>query len=403
MRIDHAAILAGGYGKRLGNITKKTPKPLLKINNLEFIKYLIFDLVINGFKKIVILTHYKDRLFRKELENFEFLNVKIICLKEKKPLGTGGSIAQLKKFKSDFLILNGDSYTRFNYKKFLSIKKIRLSKILIVKNNNYKSNKKLNNLKIDQNSKISFSKNKIYMNAGVYIFKKELIKKFKIEKCSLENDLLPKLINNNLVEGFISKNDFIDIGLKKNLKKTSNFFKKIFKLKAVFFDRDGTLNKNYGYVFKIEKFKWLNGVIDTLKLLNFFKIKIIVISNQSGIGRGYYSMKSYLNLIKEINEKLKKDEIKIDRFYCAPYFKFAKEEIYRSSVNLRKPNNGMIIKAMRDFKLNKKNCFMIGDKKSDLIAAKKSKIQFYKKNKVSLYNQIIKNLQNFQLISKKKF
>ena len=403
MRIDHAAILAGGYGKRLGNITKKTPKPLLKINNLEFIKYLIFDLVINGFKKIVILTHYKDRLFRKELENFEFLNVKIICLKEKEPLGTGGSIAQLKKFKSDFLILNGDSYTRFNYKKFLSIKKIRLSKILIVKNNNYKSNKKLNNLKIDQNSKISFSKNKIYMNAGVYIFKKELIKKFKIEKCSLENDLLPKLINNNLVEGFISKNDFIDIGLKKNLKKTSNFFKKIFKLKAVFFDRDGTLNKNYGYVFKIEKFKWLNGVIDTLKLLNFFKIKIIVISNQSGIGRGYYSMKSYLNLIKEINEKLKKDEIKIDRFYCAPYFKFAKEEIYRSSVNLRKPNNGMIIKAMRDFKLNKKNCFMIGDKKSDLIAAKKSKIQFYKKNKVSLYNQIIKNLQNFQLISKKNF
>jgi|MDTG01.5.fsa_nt_gb D,D-heptose 1,7-bisphosphate phosphatase len=403
MRIDHAAILAGGYGKRLGNITKKTPKPLLKINNLEFIKYLIFDLVINGFKKIVILTHYKDRLFRKELENFEFLNVKIICLKEKKPLGTGGSIAQLKKFKSDFLILNGDSYTRFNYKKFLSIKKIRLSKILIVKNNNYKSNKKLNNLKIDQNSKISFSNNKIYMNAGVYIFKKELIKKFKIEKCSLENDLLPTLINNNLVEGFISKNDFIDIGLKKNLKKTSNFFKKIFKLKAVFFDRDGTLNKNYGYVFKIEKFKWLNGVIDTLKLLNFFKIKIIVITNQSGIGRGYYSMKSYLNLIKEINEKLKKDKIKIDRFYCAPYFKFAKEEIYRSSVNLRKPNNGMIIKAMRDFKLNKKNCFMIGDKKSDLIAAKKSKIQFYKKNKVSLYDQIIKNLQNFQLISKKNF
>ena len=403
MRIDHAAILAGGYGKRLGNITKKTPKPLLKINNLEFIKYLIFDLVINGFKKIVILTHYKDRLFRKELENFEFLNVKIICLKEKKPLGTGGSIAQLKKFKSDFLILNGDSYTRFNYKKFLSIKKIRLSKILIVKNNNYKSNKKLNNLKIDQNSKISFSNNKIYMNAGVYIFKKELIKKFKIEKCSLENDLLPTLINNNLVEGFISKNDFIDIGLKKNLKKTSNFFKKIFKLKAVFFDRDGTLNKNYGYVFKIEKFKWLNGVIDTLKLLNFFKIKTIVVTNQSGIGRGYYSMKSYLNLIKEINEKLKKDKIKIDRFYCAPYFKFAKEEIYRSSVNLRKPNNGMIIKAMRDFKLNKKNCFMIGDKNSDLIAAKKSKIQFYKKNKVSLYDQIIKNLQNFQLISKKNF
>ena len=65
MRIDHAAILAGGYGKRLGNITKKTPKPLLKINNLEFIKYLIFDLVINGFKKIVKMRNAsKAKVFR---------------------------------------------------------------------------------------------------------------------------------------------------------------------------------------------------------------------------------------------------------------------------------------------------------------------------------------------------
>ena len=398
MRIDHAAILAGGFGKRLGNITKKTPKPLIKINNLEFIKYLIFDLVTNGFKKIIILTHYKDELFKKKLNNLKIFNVEIICLKEKKPLGTGGSIAQLKNFNKDFLVLNGDSYTKFDYKKFISIKKSRLAKILIVRNNNYKSNKKLNNLKIDESSKILFSNNKGFMNAGIYIFKKKALNQFKIKKNSLEDDLLPLLIKKDLVEGYVSKNDFIDIGLKKNLKKTSYFLNRNFKTKAVLFDRDGTLNHNYGYVFEIKKFKWLNGAIEAIKLLNFFKIKIIVITNQSGIGRGYYSMKSYLKLNSEINKDLKKYKIKVDRFYCAPYYKFAKDKKFRKDVHLRKPNNGMIKKALHDFKILNKNCFMIGDKNSDLIAAKKSRIKFYKKSKVSLYKQLIKNLKNFQSI-----
>ena len=65
MKIDHAAILAGGFGKRLGEITKKTPKPLIKLNNLEFIKYLIFDLIKNNFKKIIILTNYKSNYFER--------------------------------------------------------------------------------------------------------------------------------------------------------------------------------------------------------------------------------------------------------------------------------------------------------------------------------------------------
>ena len=102
MKLDHAAILAGGFGKRLGEITKKTPKPLIKINKLEFIKYLIFDLIKNNFKKIIILTHYKDKQFKRILKNFKLKNIEIICLKESNPLGTGGAVAQLKKYRKIF-------------------------------------------------------------------------------------------------------------------------------------------------------------------------------------------------------------------------------------------------------------------------------------------------------------
>ena len=104
----------------------------------------------------------------------------------------------------------------------------------MVRNNNYKSNKKLNNLKINKSSKILFSNNKSFMNAGIYIFKKKVLNQFKIKKNSLEDDLLPLLIKKNLVEGYISKNDFIDIGLKKNLNKTSEFLNKNFKHKGSF-------------------------------------------------------------------------------------------------------------------------------------------------------------------------
>ena len=213
MKIDHAAILAGGLGTRLGEITKKTPKPLIKINNIEFIKYLIFDLVKNNFKKIIILTCYKSKKFKDQFDKLNFSNVKIICVDEKKPLGTGGSIAQLKKYKKNFLVLNGDSYINFNYQKFLKLKKSSLAKILLVKNYNYKSNKKLSNLNLNKNSYVIYSKDK-YMNAGIYIFKKKLLDKFKISNNSLENNLLPNLINKRKVEGMTCENDFIDIGLK---------------------------------------------------------------------------------------------------------------------------------------------------------------------------------------------
>ena len=378
MKIDHAAILAGGLGTRLGEITKKTPKPLIKINNIEFIKYLIFDLVKNKFKKIIILTCYKSKKFKDKFDKLNFSNVKIICVDEKKPLGTGGSIAQLKKYKKNFLVLNGDSYINFNYQKFLKLKKSSLAKILLVKNYNYKSNKKLSNLNLNKNSYVIYSKDK-YMNAGIYIFKKKLLDKFKISNNSLENNLLPNLINKRKVEGMTCENDFIDIGLKKNLVKSSLFFKKVFKLRAVLFDRDGTLNKNYGYVFKFAKFKWLKGSIEALKFLKFLNVKILVVTNQSGIGRGLYTKKDFYKLNRLINKNLKIHKTKIDKFYFAPYYKFSKNKNFRKNKNLRKPNNGMLMRALKDYKISRKNCFMIGDKKSDLLAAKKTKIIFYKK------------------------
>ena len=123
------AILAGGFGTRLKEITKKIPKPLIEINGKPFIKYILLYSIINNINQIYILIRHKKFLFKKTL-NVSLANIKVKCISENKPMGTGGALFNLKKIKTDFLILNGDSISLFNTIKF----KIKKNKILLVKN-----------------------------------------------------------------------------------------------------------------------------------------------------------------------------------------------------------------------------------------------------------------------------
>ena len=97
MKIDDAVILVGGKGTRLGNLTKKIPKPLLKINNKPFLDQLISKLIKYNFKYIYLLCQYKKNIFFKKYHNKILHNSKIICIDEGKQKGTGGALYGLKK------------------------------------------------------------------------------------------------------------------------------------------------------------------------------------------------------------------------------------------------------------------------------------------------------------------
>ncbi len=164
-------------------------------------------------------------------------------------------------------------------------------------------------------------------------------------------------------------------------------------IKTFFFDRDGVLIKNYGYVFEPAKVKWLKGSISAIKYLNKKKIKVAVITNQSGIGRGYFTEKDLEKFHLFLNKNLKTYGAKIDDFYHCPYHPKAKIKKYRKKTNLRKPGNGMLLKAIKKYKINPNQCFMIGDEKKDFLSAKKTKIKFEYKKKYSLENQVKKIIE----------
>lgn len=227
--IDNAFILAGGFGRRLGNITKKVPKPLININGKPFLEFLIEQLVRAQIKKIYILTYYKHQQFKKKYHLKKVKNSQILCIKEKTPSGTAGAIYySKKKINNKTLVLNGDTYLQIPFTKLLKINlKNKNLFMLLLKNKNYKSNKKLSNLRLKKNE-VYFSKNKKnnLMNSGLYLINKKIIKYLKNKK-SLENDVMPDLIDRKLVIGDKYNKKFIDVGLKKNL----NQFKIIMKSK----------------------------------------------------------------------------------------------------------------------------------------------------------------------------
>jgi len=165
------------------------------------------------------------------------------------------------------------------------------------------------------------------------------------------------------------------------------------KNKAIFLDRDGVINKNFGYVYSYKKFVWLKNVKKAIKYAYNKGYLLIVITNQSGVARGYFSEKDIKKLHTQVNKSLKKENCKIHDFLYCPYHpKFGIKKYKRDSF-LRKPNPGMIIKAIKKWNINKNKSFMIGDKMSDKYAAKSVNLKFIKK-KYNLFKEIKNFLRN---------
>lgn len=142
------------------------------------------------------------------------------------------------------------------------------------------------------------------------------------------------------------------------------------KRKAVFIDRDGTINKEVNYLHKVEDLEILPGVAEAIKLLNDRGFLVIVPTNQSGIARGYYGIEDMQKINEEISLRLAKEGAHIDAFYFCPHHSKGKVSDFAISCNCRKPKPGMFLDAAKDFDVDFAGSFSIGDKIRDLTPAK---------------------------------
>ncbi|WP_018457263.1 HAD-IIIA family hydrolase [Bradyrhizobium sp. WSM4349] len=146
---------------------------------------------------------------------------------------------------------------------------------------------------------------------------------------------------------------------------------------AVFFDRDGVLNEDIGYLYETAKFSWIPGAREAVKAVNDAGYFAFVVTNQSGVARGLYKEADIRALHIWMTEDLAKVGAHIDAFEYCPHHPKASVELYRTSCTCRKPESGMITKIMSRFPVDPARSFLIGDKFTDIEAANGAGIRGY--------------------------
>ncbi len=142
--------------------------------------------------------------------------------------------------------------------------------------------------------------------------------------------------------------------------------------KALFLDRDGIINEDYGYVSTTEQFKFIDGIFELCRLARTHDYLIIIITNQSGIARGFYTLSDFLKLNEWMLDQFAAANIVVTATYYCPHLPTGTIPEFSKICDCRKPEPGMFLTAAQHHNIDLANSIMIGDKNSDMLAAQKA-------------------------------
>ena len=149
------------------------------------------------------------------------------------------------------------------------------------------------------------------------------------------------------------------------------------KIKAVFFDRDGVLNVDKDYLHTIEDFEWIDGAKESIVFLTKNNYTVFVVTNQSGIARGFYTVDDMNKLHQYMAAEIKQAGGNIEKFYFCPHLPDGKIKEFAIECDCRKPKPGLLLQALREYAIDKENSFLIGDKPRDVESAAAAGIKGY--------------------------
>ncbi len=363
--IKQAVILCGGLGKRLMPLTKKLPKPMVKINNKPFLEYIINLLKDNGITEILILGGYKYEKITRYFEDGSKFGVNIKYSIGPIELDTGERVYNAKKeLKRYFFLLYSDNLLSVNFNKIYEnfSKKNDITFLLKKKKS---GNFLIHNNKIKKYS-LKRSKNNNFVELGFAIIKsKSLINFFKKNKKYSINDFYLNCFKRKSFSYSVHEDIYCSIGDKIRFLQTKKF---LTKKRIIFLDRDGTINKSPGkskYLVSEKNIIYEKKILKLLKDLSKKNFKFIIISNQAGISLNKLSLNK-LNIInKKIINDLNSKGIKIIDLYFCPHH-------WNDECGCRKPKAGMFFNASDKYKINLSKTIYIGDDIRDMEACENS-------------------------------
>jgi mannose-1-phosphate guanylyltransferase/phosphomannomutase len=396
--MKQAIIIAGGYGTRMVKILKGKPKSFIKIGDKFLIEHQINLLHKFNFKNIIICSGYEHY----QIKNFVQKKYKnILVIKDNKFNGTAGALINIKKkLKKNFLVMYGDIMINLDLNKFsnkfLNINNNFIGQILvhptdhmfdsdlveITKDNIVKKIRKYPHKLLDNFENLANSA-LFYFNKKILSYLNDLNK----SKLDIVKDLLIIAIKKKRIYAYKSSEYIKDCGTPKRYDQIKNDYKKkiiqnntiMKKQKAIFLDRDGTINYIRNNLYKPNQIKLYKNVGKAINKINHSGYKCIVITNQPVIAKNLCNLSTLKKIHNKIETLISKDNAYLDGIYFCPHHpdKGFKNEKKRLKVhcNCRKPKIALIKEAQKKFNLDLKKSWFIGDSTTDIQTAKNSGIR----------------------------
>jgi D,D-heptose 1,7-bisphosphate phosphatase len=372
--LRQAVILVGGLGTRLGERTRLVPKPLLEVAGRPFLDYILDELSrYPTIEEILLLAGHQAGQVIDRYEGKRWRGAAVSVVSEPAPLGTGGALKHaVSRLESRFLLLNGDSFFDFNMLD-LAVETAGSSATVHVALKRDNPGDRYGRVLLEGDFIKTFlpagSQPNGPINSGVYCVDRDVIGLIDTVPCSLEQVIFPRLAGQAHLRATLYDGFFIDIGVPADFERAQSELPERVRRPAVFFDRDGVLNVDRGYVHKAEDFEWIPGAREAIKRCNDLGYLTFVVTNQAGVARGYYDTEQVEQLHDWMSRDLAEIGAHIDEFQYCPYHEDGVVEQWRQPSDRRKPAPGMILDCLDGWPVRKESSFLIGDKPHDVEAA----------------------------------
>lgn len=382
--IRQVVILVGGKGTRLGDITREIPKPMLPIaSNRPFLEYLIEWIERHGYEEILLLAGYLGDKVEEVYHDRRIGAAHLRVFRESTPFGTGGALATARDvLDKSFILMNGDAIFDINLRALEQTAR-QTGALATLALRSVPDAARYGRV-IEKNGRIvAFIEKDTkhtgpgIINGGIYVLKHDILDLIGTPPYSIEHHLFPELIKRNEIVGQEFKGYFLDVGLPETLARAHIELPQTRHRPAVFLDRDGVINQDAGYTYKPNDLHFMPGAPEAIRWLNDLGYYVFVVTNQAGVARGYYDLSDVDRFNKEMQRRLAFEGAHIDRFYVAPYHPEGTVPEFAIDHFDRKPNPGMLLKAMMEWPVIKEKSFLIGDKTSDIEAAQRAGLQGY--------------------------
>ena len=399
-------IMAGGKGTRIASVKSDVPKPMIPICGKPILEWQIENLKACGLTDITLVIGYLGNVIQEYFGDGDKFGVTINYFVEDAPLGTAGALFKMPELTEDFLLMCGDVILDVDFNRFIDFhQKNNAWASLMAHPNGHPYDSSLLVTEIlppqvpggnpvdthrvvkwmNKEDERLYYKNRV--NAGIEIISPDLLKETMRnfvprhpetpDKIDLDRDVIKPNIQSGRVFAYDTPEYIKDMGtpdrffeveedIKSGKVKARNLKN---KQKAVFLDRDGTINKFVGFLTKPEQLELIPGVVEAIKKINKSGYLAIVVTNQPVIARGEVTWDELNEIHKKMETLLGKEGAYIDGIYVCPHhpdkgFEGERPE-YKIDCDCRKPKPGLLFQAAKVFNINLNESYMIGDSKLD--------------------------------------